>query len=160
MKISHFSSFYFSDLLFPVKDDNYHKEQLGHEDVITFIESWIGKNTTNTQWKGNKKALVQETALQNCIGLLWYQKWHFYCSKSKTMFYFIWEVQYSSIVSLRTIIYRTRAPRGTDRSPEYNEYFCYKWPILPCPGSAPGQIWTKHLYACARPWALHPYQVS
>ena len=22
--------------------------------------------------------------------------------------------------------YRTRAPRGTDRSPEYNEHFCYK----------------------------------
>ena len=110
----------------------------------------------------------------------------------------------------------TRAPRGTDRSPEYNEHFCYKldsrvknlttewnqkqqhfithasrsllwirfiavafrseeevfwrrgppppppppWPILPRPGSAPGQIWPKYLYACARPWALHPYQVS
>ena len=107
----------------------------------------------------------------------------------------------------------TRAPRGTDRSPEYNEHFCYKldsrvknlttewnqkqqhfithasrsllwirfvavafrseevfgrrgtpppprWPILPRPGSAPGQIWPKHLYACAGPWALHPYQVS
>ena len=106
----------------------------------------------------------------------------------------------------------TRAPRGTDRSPEYNEHFCYKldsrvknlttewnekqrhfithasrsllwiqfvavafrteeevfgrrgpptpWPILPRPGSAPGQIWQKHLYACAGPWALHPYQVS
>ena len=22
--------------------------------------------------------------------------------------------------------YQTRAPRGTDRSPEYNEHFCYK----------------------------------
>ena len=106
----------------------------------------------------------------------------------------------------------TRAPRGTDRSPEYNEHFCYKldsrvknltiewnhkqqhfithasrsllwirfvavafrseeevfwrrgpppqWPILPRPGSAPGQIWPKYVYACARPWALHPYQVS
>ena len=92
----------------------------------------------------------------------------------------------------------TRAPRGTDHSPEYNEHFCYKldsrvkklttewnqkqqhfianasrsllwiqfvavafkseevfwrreplWPILPRPGSAPGQIWSKHLYACA-----------
>ena len=107
---------------------------------------------------------------------------------------------------------KTRAPRGTDRSPEYNEHFCYQldsrvknlttewnqkqqhfithasrsllwiwfvavafrseevfwrrgtppppWHILPCPGSAPGQIWPKHLYACAGPWALHPYQVS
>ena len=103
----------------------------------------------------------------------------------------------------------TRAPRGTDRSPVYNEYFCYKldsrvknltkewnekqehfithasrsllwiqfvaiafrseeenfWRGPPVtyfdsPGSAPGQIWPKHLYACARPWALHPYQVS
>ena len=104
----------------------------------------------------------------------------------------------------------TRAPRGTDRSPEYNEHFCYKldsrvknlttewnekqqhfithasrsllwiqfvavafrseeevfeegdppWPILPRPGSAPGQTWQKHLYACAGPWALNPYQVS
>ena len=105
--------------------------------------------------------------------------------------------------------FETRAPRGTDRSPEYNEHFCYKldsrvkiltiewnqkqqhfithasrsllwirfvdvafrseevfwrspprWPILPHPGSAPGQIWPKHLYACAGPWALHTYQVS
>ena len=106
---------------------------------------------------------------------------------------------------------KTRAPRGTDRSPEYKEHFCYKldsrvkhvttewnqkqqhfithaldycyefglllwpsglkkffeegdpppwWPIWPRPRSAPGQIWPKHLYACARPWALHPYQVS
>ena len=105
---------------------------------------------------------------------------------------------------------KTRAPRGIDGSPEYNEHFCYKlesrvknlttewnekqqhfithasrsllwirfvavafrseeevfwrrgppWPILPRPGSAPGQIWPKHLYACAGPWALHPYQVS
>ena len=91
---------------------------------------------------------------------------------------------------------KTWAPRGTDRSPEYNEHFYYKldsrvkiltmewnqkqqhfikhasrsllwiqfvavafrseeevffkkgtppWPILPRPGSAPGQIWPKHL---------------
>ena len=93
--------------------------------------------------------------------------------------------------------HETRAPRGTDRSPEYNEHFCYKldsrvkklttkcnqkqqhfithasrsliwirfvavafrseevfwrrgppppppWPILPRPGSTPGQIWPKH----------------
>ena len=109
-----------------------------------------------------------------------------------------------------TFTISTRAPRGTDRSPEYNEHFCYKldsrvkhlttqwnqkqqhfithasrlllwirfvavafrseevfwrrghppWPILPRQGSAPGQIWQKHLYACARPWAIHPYQVS
>ena len=107
---------------------------------------------------------------------------------------------------------KTRAPRGTDRSPEYNEHFYYKldsrvknlttewnqkqqhfithtsrsllwirfvavafrseeevfwrrgppprWPILPRTGSALGQIWPKHLYACAGPWALHPYRVS
>ena len=105
---------------------------------------------------------------------------------------------------------KTRAPRGTDRSPEYNEHFCYmldsrvknltmEWnrkqqhfirhasrlllwiqfvavafrseeevffkkgtprPILPRPGSAPGQIRPKHLHACAGPWALQPYQVS
>ena len=23
-------------------------------------------------------------------------------------------------------LWQTRAPRGTDRSPEYNEHFCYK----------------------------------
>ena len=28
------------------------------------------------------------------------------------------------------------------------------------PWIRPGQIWQKHLYACAGPWALHPYQVS
>ena len=112
---------------------------------------------------------------------------------------------------LKSMIFaETRAPRGTDRSPEYNEHFCHKldsrakklttewnqkqqhfithasrsllwirfvavafrseeevflrrgppWPILLNPRSAPGQIWPKHLYACAGQWALHPYQVS
>ena len=97
--------------------------------------------------------------------------------------------------------FKTRAPRGTDRSPEYNEHFCYKldsrvknlttewnqkqqhfithasrsllwirfvavafrseeevfwrrgpppppprWPILPRPGSAPGQIWPIYIF--------------
>ena len=32
---------------------------------------------------------------------------------------------YSSLLTRRLII-KTRAPRGTDRSPEYNEHFCYK----------------------------------
>ena len=32
--------------------------------------------------------------------------------------------------------------------------------FLPCPRSAPWQIWPQHLKACALPWALHPYQVS
>ena len=105
---------------------------------------------------------------------------------------------------------QTRAPRGTDRSPEYNEDFCYKldstvtnlttewnqkqqhfithasrsllwirfvarafrseedvfWrrgtpppPVtyFASPWICPGQIWPKHLYACAGLWALHPY---
>ena len=118
--------------------------------------------------------------------------------------------RYRRITSFISKVEKTRAPRGTDRSPEYNEHFCYKldsrvknlttewnqkqqhfithasrsllwirfvavafrseeevfwrrgppWPILPRPGSAPGQIWPKHLYACAGLWTLHPYQVS
>ena len=32
--------------------------------------------------------------------------------------------------------------------------------FLPCPWSAPGQIWSKQLNAYAGPWALHPYKVS
>ena len=31
----------------------------------------------------------------------------------------------SSLVQIYATV-TTRAPRGTDRSPEYNEYFCYK----------------------------------
>ena len=104
----------------------------------------------------------------------------------------------------------TRAPRGTDRSPEYNEHFCYKldsrvknftmewnekqqhfithasrsllwiqfvavafrtgeevfWrrghPVTYFPSTwiRPWADMEKHLYACAGPWALHPYQVS
>ena len=29
-------------------------------------------------------------------------------------------------VQQNALIDKTRAPRGTDRSPEYNEHFCYK----------------------------------
>ena len=32
--------------------------------------------------------------------------------------------------------------------------------FLPCPGSAPGQIWLKHLNVSAGPLALYPFQVS
>ena len=31
-----------------------------------------------------------------------------------------------SLYSVCQSMYETRAPRGTDRSPEYNEHFCYK----------------------------------
>ena len=30
------------------------------------------------------------------------------------------------LLDVRQCWYETRAPRGTDRSPEYNEHFCYK----------------------------------
>ena len=32
--------------------------------------------------------------------------------------------------------------------------------FLPCPGSAPEQIWPKNNNTCKGPWVLHPYQVS
>ena len=37
------------------------------------------------------------------------------------------EVQYPTVhTRTRFVLRKTRAPRGTDRSPEYNEHFCYK----------------------------------
>ena len=35
-------------------------------------------------------------------------------------------LQNNNTILCIVIKYKTRAPRGTDRSPEYNEHFCYK----------------------------------
>ena len=48
---------------------------------------------------------------------------HIFCFISRTLIWFFFSIAI--------------APRGLDRSPEYNKHFC--------PGSAPGQIWTRHL---------------
>ena len=36
------------------------------------------------------------------------------------------DLNLTTIRKLGLNLYATRAPRGTDRSPEYNEHFCYK----------------------------------
>ena len=63
------------------------------------------------------------------VSVAYCQNWSTSISKAKTSTIHLLQMgDFFSFVFMckRRISKLTRAPRGTDRSPEYNEYFCYK----------------------------------